>query len=71
MVEVTYVFGSRLPAGGLCPGGPKELNKLRRRVEPVICFDVEVCTDCAWHHLIRKYPSGGRAQAGYRARSNS
>jgi hypothetical protein len=58
-VEVTYVFGARLPAGGLCPGTARELNRLRRRAEPVHCYDVEVCPDCAWHHLTRKYPSGG------------
>jgi hypothetical protein len=59
-VEVTYVFGARLPPGGRCPGTLKELNELRRRVEPVLCYDVEVCPGCAWHHLTRKYPAGGR-----------
>jgi Family of unknown function (DUF5318) len=59
-VEVTYVFGARLPPGGRCPGSVTELNRLRRREEPVLCYDVEVCPECAWHHLTRKYPSGGR-----------
>jgi hypothetical protein len=36
-----------------------ELNQLRRRPEPVLCYEVEVCPDCAWHHLMRKYPAGG------------
>ena len=66
-VEVTYVFGAKLPAGGKCPGTLTELNRLRRRVEPVLCYDVEVCPDCAWHHLTRKYPSGGRPPARPRA----
>ncbi len=61
-VEVTYVFGSRLPPGGLCPGSAKELNRLRRRSDPVLCYDVEVCPECAWHHLTRKYPAGGRRE---------
>ncbi|MGH9046822.1 MAG: DUF5318 family protein [Acidimicrobiales bacterium] len=61
-VEVTYVFGARLPPGGLCPGSARELNRLRRRIEPVVCFDVEVCPECAWHHLTRKYPAGGRRE---------
>jgi hypothetical protein len=68
-VEVTYVFGSRLPPGGRCPGTAAELNRLRRRSEPVLCFDVEVCPDCAWHHLIRKYPAGGRPQGRRAGRS--
>ncbi|HMD46735.1 MAG TPA: DUF5318 family protein [Acidimicrobiales bacterium] len=62
-VAVTYVFGARLPPGGRCPGSVRELNRLRRRAEPVLCYDVEVCPACAWHHLTRKYPAGGRAEA--------
>lgn len=60
-VEVTYVFGSGLPPGGRCPGTTAELNRLRRRPQPVLCYDVEVCPECAWHHLLRKYPAGGVA----------
>jgi len=51
----------------LCPGWTAtELNRLRRRSEPVLCYDVEVCPQCAWHHLTRKYPAGGRRE-GQRA----
>ena len=66
-VEVTYVFGSGLPPGGRCPGTATELNRLRRREEPVLCYDVEVCPSCAWHHLTRKYSAGGRAPRSRRA----
>ncbi len=59
LVTVTFVFGAKLPAGGRCPGTVAELNQLRRRPEPVLCFEVEVCPDCAWHHLMKKYPAGG------------
>ncbi len=59
LVMVTFVFGAKLPAGGRCPGTAAELNQLRRRPEPVLCFEVEVCPACAWHHLMRKYPAGG------------
>jgi Family of unknown function (DUF5318) len=62
VVQVTYVFGAGLPAGGRCPGTLAELDRLRRRRDPVICFDVEVCTGCSWHHLLRKYPAGGRTR---------
>jgi hypothetical protein len=60
VVEVTYVFGAHLPPGGRCPGTQRELDRLRRRADPVLCYDVEVCPECAWHHLVRKYPAGGR-----------
>jgi hypothetical protein len=64
LVMVTFVFGAKLPAGGRCPGTVAELNALRRRPEPVLCFEVEVCPGCAWHHLMRKYPAGGPKAKG-------
>jgi hypothetical protein len=67
-VQVTYVFGAGLPPGGRCPGTVTELNRLRRREEPVLCYEVEVCPSCAWHHLTRKYPAGGRTPRQSRAR---
>ena len=60
LVEVTYVFGARLPAGGTCPATRAELLKLERREEPVQCYAVEVCTGCSFHHLVRKWSAGGR-----------
>ena len=60
LVEVTYVFGSRLPAGGACPSSRAELLKLERREEPVQCYAVEVCTSCHFHHLARRWSAGAR-----------
>lgn len=60
LVEVTYVFGARLPSGGTCPGTRAELLKLERREEPVQCYAVEVCVGCSFHHLVRKWSAGGR-----------
>jgi Family of unknown function (DUF5318) len=60
LVDVTYVFGSRLPAGGTCPSSRAELLKLERREEPVQCYAVEVCVACSFHHLVRKWIAGGR-----------
>ena len=61
-VEVTYVFGAKLPAGGTCPTNKTELNRLLRREEPVQAYTVEVCTACRFHHLLRRYPGGGDAK---------
>lgn len=58
-VMVTFVFGPRLPAGGRCPGTATELQRLCRRAEPVVCYAVEVCPTCSWHHLMRRYSAGG------------
>jgi len=59
LVTVTFVFGAKLPAGGRCPGTVAELKALCRRPEPVLCYEVEVCPECSWHHLMKKYPAGG------------
>jgi RNA polymerase subunit RPABC4/transcription elongation factor Spt4 len=59
LVEVTYVFGARLPSGGTCPTTKAELRKLERREDPVQCYAVEVCTACHFHHLARKWQAGG------------
>jgi hypothetical protein len=66
LVKVTFVFGAKLPAGGRCPGTATELAQLCRRPEPVLCYEVEVCPECAWHHLMRKYPAGGPKARGRR-----
>jgi len=57
LVEVTFVFGARLPAGGRCAATPAELAKLCRRKDPVVCYVIEVCPGCAWNHLVRMYPA--------------
>jgi uncharacterized membrane protein YgcG len=64
LVTVTFVFGAKLPPGGRCPGTVAELKALCRRPEPVLCYEVEVCPACAWHHLMRKYPAGGPRKKG-------
>ena len=58
LVEVTFVFGARLPSGGRCVTSPRELERLRRRKDPVVAYVVEVCPECAWNHLVRMDPSG-------------
>ncbi|MGH2927918.1 MAG: DUF5318 family protein [Solirubrobacteraceae bacterium] len=67
VVQITYVFGAGLPAGGRCPGNARELDRLRRGSTEVTCYDVEVCPGCSWHHLLRKYPAGGGARGAGRA----
>jgi len=62
LVEVTYVFGARLPAGGTCPATRADLLKLERRAEPVQCYAVEVCVACSFHHLARRWSAGGRVR---------
>ena len=58
---VSYVFGPRLPSHGRCISHPAEIAKLARRKGRFTCYEVEVCPDCGWNHLLRSYviqPSG-------------
>ncbi len=63
LVEVTFVFGAKLPAGGLCVATQTELGRYWRRKEPVVCYVIEVCSDCRWNHLTRMYPAGAGVDA--------
>ena len=58
LVDVTFVFGSRLPSGGRCVTSEAELARYKRRKDPVVCYVVEVCTGCSWNHLLRTFPAG-------------
>ena len=63
LVDVTFVFGSKLPAGGRCVATAAELGRYWRRKEPVVCYVVEVCCGCRWNHLARMYPAGAGVEA--------
>ena len=52
---VSYVFGPRLPAHGRCISYEAEIAKLARRKGRFTCYEVEVCPDCRWNHLLRSY----------------
>lgn len=59
LVEVTYVFGSRLPKHGRCVTTTAEMQRLERRKLPATGYEVEVCTGCGWNHLICRRELGG------------
>ena len=63
LVDVTFVFGSKLPAGGRCVATQAELGRYWRRKEPVVCYVIEVCCGCRWNHLARMYPAGAGVDA--------
>ena len=56
LVEVTYVFGPRLPKSGRCITRSGELATLAARAGRHEAYIVEVCTTCGWNHLVRSYP---------------
>ena len=64
LVEVTYVFGPRLPRHGRCVTSDKELARLAARQSVSQGYVVEVCTDCGWNHLTRSQAIGGGAGQG-------
>jgi hypothetical protein len=60
LVLVTYVFGPRLPAHGRVLSKPKEAVPFTRGNDQYTAYVVEACRTCAWHHLLRVLPIGGR-----------
>ena len=52
------------PGRGPVPGHGGRTQPAVPAPEPVLCFEVEVCPECAWHHLMRKYPAGGPKGVG-------
>ena len=62
-MDVTFVFGTRLPPGGQAVASQAELTRYWRRKDPVVCYVVEVCCECRWHHLTRSYPAGAGVDA--------
>lgn len=59
LVEVTYVFGPRLPKHGRCVTSDKEMARLAARKSTSQGYVVEVCTSCGWNHLVRSRAIGG------------
>ena len=59
LVEVTYVFGPRLPKHGRCVTSDKEMARIAARKSVSQGYVVEVCTDCGWNHLTRSRAFGG------------
>jgi hypothetical protein len=58
---VSYVYGDALKqANGRCITNAAELDKLESSVEEFACYVVEVCLDCSWNHLDRRYLLGRR-----------
>ena len=59
LVEVTYVFGPRLPGHGRCVTSDREMARLNARKQELRGYVVEVCTGCGWNHLVRIRSLGG------------
>jgi acyl dehydratase len=58
---VSYVYGDTLKqANGRCITHDSELAKLDASFDEFACYVVEVCLDCGWNHLDRRYLLGRR-----------
>lgn len=58
---VSYVYGDSLgQANGRCITNSAELEKLAASFDEFACYVVEVCLDCGWNHLDRRYLLGRR-----------
>jgi uncharacterized protein DUF5318 len=58
---VSYVYGDKLKAAnGRCITSEQELEKLGATQDEFARYVVEVCLDCGWNHLVRRYLLGRR-----------
>jgi hypothetical protein len=58
---VSYVYGDGLKqANGRCITHHGELDQLGASFDEFACYVVEVCLDCRWNHLDRRYLLGRR-----------
>ena len=56
---VRYVYGEELKRNNGRVVYPQEwLEELAADHDQFTCYVVEVCTDCAWNHLVRSYMAG-------------
>ena len=53
--RVSYVYGEKLKqANGRAISTSAELAKLGATCDEFACYDVEVCVECRWNHLLRQ-----------------
>lgn len=58
---VTYVFGPKVGRRSGRVVSPSELRRLSQRYGGLDVYKVEVCTECAWHHLRESFFVGREA----------
>jgi hypothetical protein len=63
LVHTSFAFGHGLPAHGRVVADDKELVKLARGTDDVVCYVVEVCPTCRWNHLHRVFRVGRKRAA--------
>jgi hypothetical protein len=56
--RISYVFGPSLRRynGRICT--PERMEMLLRNHDEFVCYEVEVCVDCYWNHLVRSFVTG-------------
>lgn len=69
LVVVMYVFGPRLPKHGRCITAEGEVRQLARRKGEFTCYEVEVCAECGWNHMLRVRILGSAAASVRREES--
>ena len=58
---VSYAYGDALKqANGCAITNAAELDRLNAAFDEFACYVVEVCLDCGWNHLDRRYLLGRR-----------
>jgi hypothetical protein len=67
VVHVTYLFGPGMPAQGKCVTSEAEIRRLGRPGVVLSGYEVEVCPNCSWNHLLRCFPVAPRQRRSGRS----
>ncbi len=62
-VTVSFVFGERLAKRNGRMVDPSEIDEFLE-IDGVRCYSVEVCTSCAWNHIVRAFVMANPDLAG-------
>lgn len=56
--RISYAFGPSLRRhnGRICT--PERMETLLRNHDEFVCYEVEVCVDCHWNHIVKSFVTG-------------
>lgn len=71
LIQVHYVYGDELGAYQGRVKAPAELEAMAREHGEFRVYAVEVCTGCAWNHLVESFVLGDGVPRGATARAST
>lgn len=58
LIEVTYVYADKLKESSGAARAPGSIDRIARDYGPIAVYEVEVCSECGWNHLVTSFRAG-------------